>query len=68
MTTLVIHCPECPNIQQGTSVPRDKLRQMLESSEEITVMGSICGHVWKLSQEELKKLRMRLWRVLSRVR
>jgi len=38
-------------------VPRDKLIRMLESGEEITVMGSVCGHVWKLSQEESGNLR-----------
>ena len=57
MTNLVIRCPECPNILQGTSVPREKLKQMLESGEEITVMGSVCGHVWKLSEEESENLR-----------
>ena len=57
MPALIIRCPECPDIQQGTSVPMDKLRKMLESGEDITVMGSLCGHTWKLSEAEIRNLR-----------
>lgn len=57
MPALIVRCPECPHIQQGTSVPIEQLRQMLNSGEDITVMGSICGHTWKLSDAEIKSLR-----------
>jgi hypothetical protein len=57
MPALVIRCPQCPNIEQGTSVPIDRLKRMLESGEDITVMGSQCGHTWKLSDLETKSLR-----------
>jgi hypothetical protein len=57
MPALIIRCPQCPDIQQGTSVPREKLQQMLDSGEDITVMGSQCGHTWKLSNAEVKSIR-----------
>jgi hypothetical protein len=57
MPALIIRCPQCPGIEQGTSVPIEKLKQLLESREGVTVMGSVCGHTWKLSDDELKSLR-----------
>lgn len=57
MPSLINRCPQCPDVKQGTSVPLDKLKQLLESGTEITVMGSMCGHVWALSEEEVKSLR-----------
>lgn len=54
---LVIRCPQCPDVQQGTSVPIERLKQMLESGEDISVIGSACGHVWKLSAVEVQNLR-----------
>jgi hypothetical protein len=57
MPALILRCPQCPDIKQGTSVPLDKLKQLLDSGEKITVMGSKCGHGWALSDEEVKKLR-----------
>jgi hypothetical protein len=38
-------------------VPIDRLKKMLDSGEDITVMGSVCGHTWKLSKEEIKNIR-----------
>jgi hypothetical protein len=57
MPALILYCPQCPGIQQGTSVPLEKLKQLLDSDEKITVMGSVCGHVWALSDEEVKSTR-----------
>jgi hypothetical protein len=57
VTALGIRCPLSPDIVQGTTLPIDRLKQMLESGEDITVIGSICGHTWKLSDLELKNLR-----------
>lgn len=57
MPALIIRCPQCPAITQGTSVPIDRLKKMLDSGEDITVMGSVCGHTWKLSKEEIKNIR-----------
>jgi hypothetical protein len=38
-------------------VPLEKLKQLLGSGEKVTVMGSMCGHVWALTDEEVKSLR-----------
>jgi len=58
MPALIIYCPQCPDTgAQGTTVPLDKLKRLLESGEKITVMGSKCGHVWALSDEEVRSLR-----------
>lgn len=35
----------------------DRLKKMLDSGEDITAMGSQCGHTWKLSEAEVKSLR-----------
>lgn len=35
----------------------DRLKKMLDSGEDITVMGSQCVHTWKLSEAEVKSLR-----------
>jgi hypothetical protein len=56
MVAFVIRCPQCPEIFQGTSVPRESLEQMLETDEEITVMGSQCGHVWPISDQEKQNI------------
>lgn len=60
MTNLILHCPQCPDIQQGTSVPREDLKRMIETGEEITVMGTVCGHVWPLSAQEVESIRKAL--------
>jgi hypothetical protein len=57
MTNLLVRCPQCPDLVQGTSVPRERLQQMLESGEEITTIGSICGHVFPLSAEQIESIR-----------
>jgi hypothetical protein len=54
---LIIRCPQCPGLQQGTSLARERLTEMLQSGEDITVMGSQCGHVWSLSTLEKENLR-----------
>jgi hypothetical protein len=56
MPALVIMCPQCPGIPQGTSVPIERLKELLDSGEPITVIGSQCGHTWKLSDLEMKNL------------
>ena len=60
MVALVTRCPQCPELKQGTSVPRERLKQMLETGEEITVMGSQCGHVWPISDQEKDSIRKAL--------
>jgi len=30
---------------------------MIETGEEITVMGTVCGHVWPLSAQEVESIR-----------
>jgi uncharacterized Zn finger protein len=60
MVALIIRCPQCPDLEQGTSVPRDRLKEMLETGKEITVMGSECGHVWQLSDQEKQRIRKML--------
>src|ERR1700693_2722923 len=57
MVSLVPRCPQCPELKQGTSIRRDRLEQMLETGEEITVIGSQCGHAWALSDKENQNLR-----------
>ena len=57
MVSLVSRCPQCPELKQGTSIRRDRLEQMLETGEEITVIGSQCGHAWALSDQEKQNLR-----------
>jgi len=52
MVALVIRCPQCPGLDQGTSVPRERLKEMLATGEDITVIGSKCGHTWPLSEQE----------------
>jgi hypothetical protein len=54
---LIVRCPRCPDIHQGTSVPLQRLQEMLKSGENISVTGGVCGHTWDLSSEELKNLR-----------
>jgi hypothetical protein len=49
--------PQCPTIKQGISAPIEHLKQMLESGEEITVIGVQCKHVFKLSDQEVEELR-----------
>jgi hypothetical protein len=53
----LVRCPQCPTIKQGISTPIARLKQMLEAGEEITVLGLICNHVFKLSAAELEELR-----------
>ena len=60
MTNLILHRPECPDIQQGTSVPHEDLKREIETGEEITVMGTVCGHVWPLSAQEIESIRKAL--------
>lgn len=60
MVALVIRCPQCPDIRQGTGVSRERLKQMIETGEEITVMGSQCGHTWPLSDQEKQNIRKAL--------
>jgi uncharacterized Zn finger protein len=60
MVALVIHCPQCPDLQQGTGVSRERLKHMIETGEEITVMGSQCGHVWPISDQEKQNIRKAL--------
>lgn len=60
MPALTLRCPQCPDIQQGTSVPLDRLKRMLESGEEVTVMDSQCGHIWSLSEGEIQGIRKAL--------
>jgi hypothetical protein len=57
MVSLVSRCPQCPELKQGTSIRRERLEQMLETGEEITVLGSQCGHAWALSDQEKQTLR-----------
>ena len=57
MPALVIRCPQCPNVLQGTTVSVDRLKEMLKSGEDITVIGSVCGHTWKLSEVEVQNVR-----------
>ena len=57
MVALILRCPQCPEVQQATSVPSERLKQMLETGEEITVMGSRCGHTWALSDQERESIR-----------
>ena len=54
---LIIRCPQCPNIQQGTSVPIDRLKELLNSGEPVTVIGLQCGHTWALSDAEVESIR-----------
>jgi hypothetical protein len=56
MPDLILHCPQCPDIRQGTRVTLAKLKEMLHSGE-VSVIGGVCGHSWNLSAEELKGLR-----------
>jgi hypothetical protein len=30
---------------------------MIETGEEITVMGTVCGHIWPLSVQEVESIR-----------
>ena len=57
MTNLALHCPQCPHVQQETSVARERLKQMIDNGEEVTVLGPVCGHVWPLSKEEVESIR-----------
>jgi len=57
MVSLVSRCPQCPELKQGTSIRRERLEQMLETGEEITMIGSKCGHAWALSEQEKQTLR-----------
>jgi hypothetical protein len=57
MVSLVSRCPQCPELKQGTSIRRERLEQMIENGEEITVMGNQCGHAWALSDQEKQNLR-----------
>jgi hypothetical protein len=38
-------------------VPFESLKRMLETGEEITVVGSKCGHLWPLSDKEKQSIR-----------
>jgi hypothetical protein len=33
---------------------------MIETGEEITVMGTVCGHIWPLSAQEVENIRKAL--------
>ena len=57
MPALIIRCPHCPDYKQSTSVPMEKLKQLLASGEAITVMCNKCGHVFPLTDEEVKNTR-----------
>jgi hypothetical protein len=56
MPALIIRCPRCPDYKQSTSVPLDKLKQLLEAREKITVMCNKCRYVFPLTDEEMKNL------------
>jgi hypothetical protein len=58
MANLIIYCPRCNDGRpQGTSVPLEKLKHLLDSGEPITVMCDKCRHVWPLKEDEVKSLR-----------
>jgi hypothetical protein len=57
MVNLIVRCPQCPDLRQATSVPRERLKQMIEADDKITAFGSICGHRWAFTDEEKQSIR-----------
>jgi hypothetical protein len=54
---LYYRCPRCPDIQQGVTLSDEKLKVLLDSGKQFTVMGLQCGHVWALPEEDIASLR-----------
>ena len=52
-----VHCPKCPDVQQGTSTSIENMKKMFDVGEKITVIGLRCNHVFPLSDAEVEKLR-----------